>query len=140
MQEISNYVSSLVTLIVAMTIIELILPNHNIKKYVMFSCSLVILLNVINPILKVFGLEINISEEINKIQNEMKTYENNSLTNYSLENNIFRINFSNRYCRVSGECSFGLWGKQSKQTHTIQTVKAKKVKNIKYGYRWAFGG
>lgn len=89
MQEVSNYVSSIVTWILTMTIIELILPNNKNKKYVMFSCSLVILLSVVNPILTVFGSEIDVSNEIEKFQKEMKTYENNSATNYSLEESLY---------------------------------------------------
>ena len=88
-EEISSYVSSIVTLILAITIIELILPNNKNKKYVMFTSSLITMLSVINPILKVFGSQINITQEIENFQKEMKEYENSSVTNYQLEDNVY---------------------------------------------------
>ena len=87
--KISGYVEPIITLIIAMTIIELILPNNKNKKYVMFVCSLVIMLSVINPILKIFNANINISETINDIQIKMHDVEYSSLTNYNLDYNIY---------------------------------------------------
>lgn len=86
---ISNYISSIIILILAITIIELILPNSKNKKYVMFASTLVIMLSVINPILKVFGFEIDITKEVENFQKEMKGYENSSVTKYQLEENVY---------------------------------------------------
>jgi len=87
--KISGYVEPIITLIIAMTIIELILPNNKNKKYVMFVCSLVIILSVTNPILKIFDSGIDISETINDIQIKMHDAEYSSLTNYNLNYNIY---------------------------------------------------
>jgi len=94
-EKISSYVSSIVALILAITMIELLLPDTRNKKYVMFASSLIIVLSVVNPILKVFGSEINVNKEIEKIQKEMKTYENTSVTKYQLEENVYNAYVEN---------------------------------------------
>ena len=86
---VSNYVEAIVILIIAITIIELILPNNKNKKYVMFVSSIVIMLSVINPIIKLLNSELDISKEVVEIQNEIKEYENSSYTNYNLKDNIY---------------------------------------------------
>lgn len=88
-ENISNYISSIVTVIIFITIIELLLPNNKNKKYVMFTSSLIVMLSVINPVLKVFGSETDIVQDVIKIQKEMKEYENDSVTKYNLEDNVY---------------------------------------------------
>lgn len=94
-EKISNYVETIITLIVAITIIELILPNNKNKKYVMFVCSVVIMLAVINPMLSILNSDFNISSKIDEIQREMKLQEYNSATNYNLDYNIYNTYINN---------------------------------------------
>ena len=88
-ENISDYVSNLITLVILITIIELILPSNKNKKYIMFVSSLTIMLSVINPILKVFGAEIDIRKEINKIQEEISDVEYKTYDEFNLNYNIY---------------------------------------------------
>lgn len=88
-ESISSYAESIIILIIAITIVELILPNSKNKKYVMFVSGIVIMIAVINPVIKFFNSEINLSEEVNKIQETFNSYEKSSYTNYDLDYNIY---------------------------------------------------
>ena len=87
--KLSDYVTTIIVLIIAVTFVELLLPDNKNKKYVMFACSLIIMLSVINPILGIFNNEFDISSAMNQIKDEMKEIEYNSATNYNLNNNIY---------------------------------------------------
>ena len=93
--KISGYIEQIITLIIAITIIELILPNSKNKKYVMFVCSLVILISVINPILKVFNSGIDISKTIKNIQQEIKKTEYTLSTEHELDYSIYDLYIKN---------------------------------------------
>lgn len=88
-ESISKYAETIITLMIAVTIIELILPNSKNKKYVMFSCSLIIMLSVINPILAMFNSDYNISQKIDELQKEFSDVEYSSSTKYDLNYNIY---------------------------------------------------
>lgn len=88
MREISNYIASIVILMIAMTMVELILPNHKNKKYVMFAGTLIILMSVINPMLKVFGSDFDMNSKIKELQAEMNQMESGKVEEYQLENQL----------------------------------------------------
>ena len=92
---ISNYVTKIILLIISITFIELLLPDNKNKKYVMFTCSLIIMLSVINPILGIFNNEFDISSAMNQIKDEMKEIEYSSSTNYNLNDNIYSTYIKN---------------------------------------------
>lgn len=94
-QGIREYTVSIVTLIVAITIVELILPNNKTKKYVMFISGLIITLNVVNPILKLFNSNFDVSSKVNELQDEINQNAYNSATNYDLSYNIYNTYISN---------------------------------------------
>lgn len=87
--KISDYIEPIIVLIIAITVIELILPNNKNKKYVMFTCSLIIVISIINPLLKIFNSDINVSETIKNIKLEMNDMEYSSFANYDLNYNIY---------------------------------------------------
>ena len=88
-KSISDYAESIVILIIALTIIELILPKNNNKKYIMFVSSIIVMIAVVNPIIALFDSEFDISEEVSKIQEEIVSVENDSYANYDLSYNIY---------------------------------------------------
>jgi len=88
-ENISNYASNIITLIIAITIVELLLPNNKNKKYIMFTCSLIVMLSVINPILAFLNSDVDISNKITEVQKEMQKHECNSVNSYDLEYNIY---------------------------------------------------
>ena len=86
---ITDYVKSIIILIVALTFVELLLPNNKNKKYIMFSCSLIVVISVINPILGIFNHDIDVLSTIDEIKKEMADAQYGSLANYSVEDNIY---------------------------------------------------
>ncbi len=86
----SEYAGTIVTLIVSMTVIELLLPNNKNKKYVMLVCSLIIMLSVINPILDFFHSDFDISSKVSEIQKEMYQAEYSLSPNYNMEKDIYQ--------------------------------------------------
>ena len=93
--EISNYAETIILLTIAITIIELLLPKGNNKKYVMLICSLVIMLAVINPIISILNENFDISQKIDEIKNEMNNMEYSSASNYDLDYNIYNTYLKN---------------------------------------------
>lgn len=56
----NQFAMSLVSSIVAITLIEMILPSNKIKKYVVFVSSIVLVIVVINPITSILNKNIDI--------------------------------------------------------------------------------
>ena len=94
-EKISSYAETIICLIIAVTIIELILPNSKNKKYVMFVSSLIIMLTVINPIISVFNHEFDVSQNIYEIQEKMQNAEYVESEKYDLEYNIYNTYIKN---------------------------------------------
>ena len=95
LETISDYATTIILLIISITFVELLLPDNKNKKYVMFTCSLIIMLSVINPILSIFNNEIDVSSAMNEIKNEMNEIEYNLSTNYNLNDNIYSAYIEN---------------------------------------------
>ncbi|MBO5143308.1 MAG: stage III sporulation protein AF [Clostridia bacterium] len=93
--KISDYAEVIITLVIAVTIIELIIPNGKNKKYVMFASSLSIMIAVLNPILSVLNMDFDILESLNTIEEEMNDMEYSSSTKYDLDYNIYSSYISN---------------------------------------------
>lgn len=94
-KNISSYAETIICLTIAVTIIELILPNSKSKKYVMFTSSLMIMLAVINPIISVINSEFDISKKVSEIQADMQHVEYIASDNYDLEYNIYNTYIKN---------------------------------------------
>lgn len=94
-EKISDYIEPIILLLVAITVVELILPDGKNKKYVMLVSSIIIMISVINPILKAFNSGIDFSETVDKIQKTMNEAEYNSSTNYELDYNIYNSYIEN---------------------------------------------
>ena len=93
--KISNYAETLILLIIAITIIELLLPKSNNKKYVMLVCSLVVMLAVINPIINLLNEDFDISQSVSEMQREINEIEYSSSANYDLEYNVYNTYVAN---------------------------------------------
>lgn len=94
-EKISNYAQTIILLTIGVTIIELLLPKGNNKKYAMLMCSLVIMLAVISPIINVFNEDFDVSLVISEVQEEMKDLEYSSVNNYDLQYNIYNTYLDN---------------------------------------------
>lgn len=81
MEFISSWVQGIIVAVVIATIIEMILPNGNSKKYIKIVIGVYIIFNIISPIINKFtGNELDFTSiiDINKYEEEMSTYEVNT--------------------------------------------------------------
>lgn len=81
-----EYISTVIYICVFCIILELILPENKLKKYISVLVSLVIILTLINPILNVIKNEdvvVTISQAIDGVKNkvEVKEYDFSSTKN-----------------------------------------------------------
>ena len=93
--DISKYVETIITLIIAITVVELIVPNSKNKKYVMFVSSLIIMVSVINPIIGVVNSNFDVNEKLNEIGKEINNIEYSSKQKYNLDYNIYNTYITN---------------------------------------------
>lgn len=59
---LSSYINTLVAAVVCVTIVEIILPSGNLKKYIVFICSVFLVIVVANPIVTAFNSDFDISK------------------------------------------------------------------------------
>lgn len=78
MEFMSSWVQGIIISVVISTIIEMILPNGNSKKYIKIVIGVYIIFNIISPIINKFtGNKLDFTSiiDINKYEEEMATYE-----------------------------------------------------------------
>lgn len=81
MEFINSWVQGIIVAVVIATIIEMILPNGNSKKYIKIVIGVYIIFNIISPIINKFtGNKLNFTSiiDINKYEEERATYEVNT--------------------------------------------------------------
>ena len=54
MEELKEFVITLVTMLILMTAVELIAPDNNMKKYLKFVLGLIFIAIMLSPIISVF--------------------------------------------------------------------------------------
>ncbi len=87
----SNFASSLVTCIIVITMIEMILPNNNLKKYVIFTSTIVLSIIIINPIISIFNSEIAVEDIISAEEKELVNNEYTSQLEYAKQKSIYEL-------------------------------------------------
>ncbi len=83
-----EYVTSLVSSVVSITIIEMILPNNKIKKYVMFVSTIILVIVIINPIIVLFDKNINLENILNDSETFLASSEYTAKLQYAKEKEI----------------------------------------------------
>ncbi|EOR20372.1 stage III sporulation protein af, spoiiiaf [Clostridium sartagoforme AAU1] len=102
MEELKEFVITLVTMLILMTAVELIAPDNNMKKYLKFVLGLIFIAIMLSPIISVFtkgeeNISIQIQKYIDLSKNQSievnKEYNNNSQNTFkkNLEENCNRI-------------------------------------------------
>lgn len=102
MEELKEFVITLVTMLILMTAVELIAPDNNMKKYLKFVLGLIFIAIMLSPIISVFtkgeeNISIQIQKYIDLSENQSievnKEYNNNSQNTFkkNLEENCNRI-------------------------------------------------
>lgn len=102
MEELKEFVITLVTMLILMTAVELIAPDNNMKKYLKFVLGLIFIAIMLSPIISVFtkgeeSISIQIQKYIDLSENQSievnKEYNNNRQNTFkkNLEENCNRI-------------------------------------------------
>ena len=84
----NQFAMSLVSSIVAITIIEMILPSNKIKKYVVFVSSIVLVIVVINPITSILNKNIDIESVLKDNETFILNSEYKNKMQYAKEKDI----------------------------------------------------
>lgn len=74
-EKLSNTATTLVVAIILITIIEMILPSGNTKKYIKFFCGIILMIIILEPIINLLNSDINIETFINENQTELANVE-----------------------------------------------------------------
>lgn len=76
MELLKEWIMSIVSVVIFVTILEIILPEGSIKKYVKLATGLLIMVIVISPILKLLNSEVDLSEKVSLYSESISSYEN----------------------------------------------------------------
>lgn len=72
---IKIWLTSVLTTVLFMVIVDMILPSNNIKKYAKFVTGLIVIVTILSPVFKLFNRETNIQESISRYAKEMDDYK-----------------------------------------------------------------
>lgn len=86
-QSISNYTTTIICTIMMTIIIKMIAPSGKNKKYILFICSLITTIVILEPLIKIFNVDIN---EV-LANNEMKFEE------YKADDSLYQNAIKNSY-------------------------------------------
>lgn len=81
-ETLSNTATTLVVAIILITIIEMILPSGNNKKYIKFFSGIILMIIIINPIIGLVNSDIDIDDFIKENQVELANVEYEFNQNY----------------------------------------------------------
>lgn len=95
---LANTASTVVAAVILITIIEMLLPDGNMKKYVKFFGGLILMLVIITPIINLFNSDIDIKKliEANEIEVSNIEYELNENAIYDSYNNNLELDIIKR--------------------------------------------
>lgn len=84
---LKKWIISVVTMVIFMALIDLILPENNLKKYARFVTGLLVIVTILNPVFKLFAKNASIETYITQYSNAFDT-ESSPADTEDAENNI----------------------------------------------------
>ena len=85
---LADFASSLVSSIIAITLIEMILPNGKNKKYITFVSSIILIVVIINPVISFFNRDFNLENILESQEDVLINSEYSKKIQYDKERNI----------------------------------------------------
>ncbi len=82
---LGDWVINIVILVIFLTFLDIILPNHNLKRYINMIAGLLIIIVIINPFINLLSKDINIEREV------FSNIMNSNMKNNSYEKGIEEI-------------------------------------------------
>ncbi|MBC8588439.1 stage III sporulation protein AF [Tissierellaceae bacterium BX21] len=96
----------IVVLFVIISLVELIIPKGNMKKYVDFIIGIIIVFTVISPFTKLINFDINLDEKIETFSNDITMKEDVVSTQNEQIEEIFKTNLSSEIKKIVKENSY----------------------------------
>ncbi|MHB9940269.1 stage III sporulation protein AF [Clostridium sporogenes] len=102
LQWLKEWITNIAVAVFFITAIEMLLPKNNIKKYGKFVLGLILITVILNPIIKIFNKDYNISQYANKATASFNNAEyKNDFDKYKKKNreetlNNFKANLENQ--------------------------------------------
>lgn len=102
---IREWLKDIVVLFVIISLVELIIPKGNMKKYVDFIIGIIIVFTVISPFTKLINFDINLDEKIETFSNDITMKEDVVSTQNEQIEEIFKTNLSGEIKKIVKENS-----------------------------------
>ncbi|EPY6469616.1 stage III sporulation protein AF [Clostridium sporogenes] len=102
LQWLKDWITNIAVAVFFITAIEMLLPKNNIKKYGKFVLGLILITVILNPIIKIFNKDYNISQYADKATASFNNVEyKNDFDKYKKKNreetlNNFKANLQNQ--------------------------------------------
>ncbi|APH24037.1 stage III sporulation protein AF [Clostridium botulinum] len=102
LQWLKEWITNIAVAVFFITAIEMLLPKNNIKKYGKFVLGLILITVILNPIIKIFNKDYNISQYVEKATASFNNVDyKNDFDKYKKKNreetlNNFKANFQNQ--------------------------------------------
>lgn len=84
---LKKWIISVVTMVIFMALIDLILPENNLKKYARFVTGLLVIVTILSPVFKLFAKNASIETYITQYSNAFDT-ESSPANAEDVQNNI----------------------------------------------------
>ncbi|NFU26493.1 stage III sporulation protein AF, partial [Clostridium botulinum] len=102
LQWLKEWITNIAVAVFFITAIEMLLPKNNIKKYGKFVLGLILITVILNPIIKIFNKDYNISQYVEKATASFNNVDyKNDFDKYKKKNreetlNNFKANLQNQ--------------------------------------------
>ncbi|NFC08573.1 stage III sporulation protein AF [Clostridium botulinum] len=102
LQWLKEWITNIAVAVFFITAIEMLLPKNNIKKYGKFVLGLILITVILNPIIKIFNKDYNISQSLKKATASFNNVDyKNDFDKYKKKNreetlNNFKANLQNQ--------------------------------------------
>jgi stage III sporulation protein AF len=88
---LKGWITTIVTLIIFLTLAELILPENSMKKYSKFVIGAIVIINILMPVFKLFDKSFNLESSISLYEKKYEPILNNSENAVSLQNRMQEV-------------------------------------------------
>lgn len=87
MDSIKGWLTSILVTVIFMTIVDMILPSNNMKKYVKLVTGLIIIITILSPVFKIFNKQVRMEEYIAQYTSKLEGHKT-SINNDEIKREI----------------------------------------------------
>ncbi|CDF58213.1 stage III sporulation protein AF [Thermobrachium celere] len=74
---LKEWITNIVVLIIFLSLVELILPDNSMRKYVRFVIGIIVIINILVPVFKLFDRRFSLEESISTYEKKYESYFEN---------------------------------------------------------------